>query len=143
MSDIEKTEIDIIGNNPFFDKNIEALRQSFFNGLYNLHGVTKDELREKWTFAGGDPESDYYAYFKLLCKSRIKKGLPEYTMPKHETNCVCGRDIWINCFITNYERFIVVGSCCIGKFMENGRKRTCEICKKPHRNSNEIGRAHV
>ena len=56
-------------------------------------------------------------------------------MPSHKDNCVCGHYIEENCFITNDVDIIVLGNCCIKKFLpENKSSRTCEKCKEPHKN---------
>src|SRR5690606_38727443 len=55
--------------------------------------------------------------------------------PEHKDSCICDTDIVYNHFVTNRarDRVIVVGKCCIDKFLGPNRKR-CEVCYEPHRN---------
>lgn len=90
-----------------------------------------------WKYCGGqtldedgnvepDAHSNYFALFPHL-----QRFVPYPPL----TKCVCSHRIHQNCFITNTEenRLIVVGNCCIKRFMENC-SRTCSYCVKPHRN---------
>ena len=83
---------------------------------------------EDWEYAGGDT-GRHYKYFKLKFKGKRIKA------PDHEENCPCSHDIKENCYLYNKEdgRLIVVGNCCIKKFIKKCG-RTCEDCEKPHRN---------
>ena len=53
-------------------------------------------------------------------------------MPTHKCACVCEHAIKHNCYITDGTDIIVIGNCCIKKFMEHCN-RTYEICNKPHK----------
>ena len=60
-----------------------------------------------------------------------KKTILEF--PEHQERCVCGHKIKENCYITKDDSLLVLGNCCIKKFLPNSG-RTCENCDKPHRN---------
>ena len=53
--------------------------------------------------------------------------------PEHTDRCVCDHFIQENCYITNDTDMIVVGNCCIKKFV-NKSGRTCDKCGEPHKN---------
>ena len=98
------------------------LTQRFISGLkkYNL---TIEEL-SKWKWCGSN--KTHLNYYKLvLGKDAV---LPELT-----DRCVCGHMIKENCYIENGEEILVLGNCCIKKFVPM-RTRTCEDCNKPHKN---------
>ena len=98
------------------------ISKQFINGLkeYNL---TKDELIN-WKYCGGN-EGSHYNYFKLSC--------PNDDMPEYTTECVCKHVIRENCYITNGEEILVLGNCCIKRFIPKSG-RTCELCDEPHKN---------
>ena len=49
--------------------------------------------------------------------------------------CICGHDISENCYITDGNIIIVLGNCCIRKYLPKTQcGRTCRICKQPHKN---------
>lgn len=95
----------------------------FLNGLKN-HNISKKEIENnEWKYCGGD-QGRHLNYFKLANNSEI---------PPTTDKCVCGHHIVENCFITNGERIIVLGNCCIKKFIPKST-RTCSICGEPHKN---------
>jgi len=106
------------------------LTKQFINGLksYNL---TKEDMID-WKYCGGRNGQNprHYNYFKLSC--------PNDDLPSLVFECICGHDIKENCYITNGEEFLILGNCCIKKFLPSENSgRTCEICKKPHRNTKD------
>lgn len=94
----------------------------FINGLkeYNL---TKDEIIN-WKYCGGN-KGRHYKYFKLSC--------PNDDLPECTNECVCKHYIEENCYITNGEEILVLGNCCIKRFISKSG-RTCELCDEPHQN---------
>ena len=102
-------------------KNENKIKSRLIQGLeqYNL---TFEEFYDKWKYCGGDGDKPY---FRLCFKDR--------ELPKHKSNCVCGHDIIKNCYITNGVEILILGKCCIKRFMKHNT-RTCEICEKPHKN---------
>lgn len=98
-----------------------TLTERFIRGLqeYNL---TVEEVRG-WKYCGGN-RSRHLNYFKLCC--------PDDDIPEHTDKCACGHHISENCYITDGVRILVLGNCCIKRFIPKA-KRTCERCDKPHR----------
>jgi hypothetical protein len=102
-----------------------SLSKKFIKGL-ELRGLDYDDVVNNWKYCGGDSGS-HNNYF-MLCYSSEKR-------PANEDRCVCEHPIQENCYITNGELFLVVGNCCIKKFMVKSG-RTCEECGSPHKNRN-------
>lgn len=98
------------------------LRKRFEEGLkqYNL---TIEEI-ETWKYDGGD--WDYH-----LSNWRRKYG--EVPTPAKKYNCICGQKIENNCYITDDIMRLIIGSCCIKRFLKNGFKRFCTECEEPIR----------
>lgn len=104
--------------------NESILYKRFLTGLKDIYDLTFEDIKN-WEYAGSDsPNNKYY-------RLRFPKSTK---LPEHEDNCVCGHPIIKNCYITDDRRVLVVGSCCVEKFMPNGLKRLCSQCDKPHRN---------
>ena len=110
------------------------LTKRFLKGL-ELHNLTYEEIKNNnWKYCGGNT-SRHLNYYKLCYK---EKTLPDYT-----SNCVCGHHIKENCYITDGKEFLVLGNCCIKKFIPKGKSgRTCDTCGKPHRNR-VVNRCHT
>jgi len=101
-----------------------SLSTRFIKGLRE-YNITSKEIKDgEWSYCGGDT-GRHLNYFKL-CKKNTEH--PSYT-----DKCVCGHQITENCFITNGARIIVLGNCCIKRFIPKST-RTCEECGEPHRN---------
>lgn len=98
------------------------LTDRFIKGLmeYNL---TVDEIKN-WKYCGGN-YNPHYNYFRLCC--------PNDDLPDYEDRCACGHKIVENCYITDGEQILVLGNCCIKRFIPKCG-RTCEICEQPHKN---------
>ena len=88
-------------------------------------GMTFEEFRQNWKYAGGNM-GRHYNYWRLLYGEDKK-------MPTHNDQCLCKHNIKENCYITDGKEFLVVGNCCIKRFMIH-KGRTCEECNGPHRN---------
>lgn len=99
------------------------IHQRFANGL-RQHNLTYDEVVNNWKYCGGT-DGRHLNYFNLCCKDK--------EMPDHNPRCICGQKITENCFITDDKTILVVGNCCIKRFMSKSG-RTCEQCGKPHKN---------
>ena len=99
------------------------LTKKFRRGLMRMYGMTEGDLQD-WQYCGGDYNKDqpwhakFKENFKLNCEWQPDKD-----------KCVCGVDIYYNCYITNRNRDFVIttGRCCIDKFLGPNRRR-CEIC---------------
>jgi hypothetical protein len=103
-----------------------VLQTRFLNGLQN-YNLTQDEIQNihKWTYCG-DTSFRGREKFKQLC--------PNTPFPPLTNECVCGHAIVQNCFITDGNQILILGSCCVKRFTITGTKQTCEKCKTPHKN---------
>lgn len=99
------------------------LTEKFIKGLDDF-GLTIDEIKNNWKYCGGN-KGRHLNYFKLCCKNE--------EIPEIVNKCVCGHDIQENCYITNDISILILGNCCIKKFIPKS-SRTCETCNKPHKN---------
>lgn len=100
------------------------LTTKFIEGL-KKYDLTYDEItNSNWKYCGGR-NGHHLNYFKLCFKHD--------KLPEIETNCVCGHHIEENCYITDGKEILVLGNCCIKKFIPKS-SRTCENCGEPHKN---------
>ena len=100
------------------------LTNKFIKGLEN-YGLTYGEIKNSnWKYCGGRI-GRHLNYFKLCCKND--------DLPDKVNECVCGHRIEENCYITDGEQILVLGNCCIKKFIPKS-SRTCEKCGEPHKN---------
>lgn len=99
-----------------------TLTDKFIKGLeeYNLSFY---EI-QKWKYCGGNL-SPRNKYFRMCC--------PDEPLPDYEDRCVCGHRIVENCYITDGEQILVLGNCCVKRFIPKCGK-TCEKCEQPHKN---------
>ena len=98
------------------------LTTRFIQGLTN-YDIPYDEITNKWKYCGGN-RGRHFNYYKLCWKGRKLPGLTN--------KCVCDHDIRENCYITDGESILILGNCCIKKFIPKST-RTCERCGAPHR----------
>lgn len=98
------------------------LSTRFKNGL-NKYQIMFEELKN-WKYCGGG-SGRHHNYFKVL--------YPDDEIPSHARKCLCGAGINENCYITDGKKIIVLGNCCIKRFVPKCT-RTCEVCEQPHRN---------
>ena len=116
-------------NNSSFDntfvKSVD-LSQKFINGLEE-YDLTYDDVKE-WIYCGGN-YGGHLNYYKLLFPKSKK-------IPAFIDECVCHQKLTKNCYIMDKQkkRMLILGMCCIKKFINNGLHRTCEKCGKEHRN---------
>jgi len=106
----------------------DKLKVKFEKGLLT-HNISYDYFAKNYKYYGGS-EGRHGNYFKLLTKYTDEKA-PPYTY-----YCVCGHDIKENCFVkdTITGNILVIGNCCIKKFMLINNGRTCELCGATHKN---------
>ena len=101
------------------------LTEAFLKGL-ETHNLSYEMiLANNWRYCGGDNGS-HFRYFKLCFPNRI--------LPEKVKNCVCSHAIKENCFITDGDRILILGNCCIKKFIPK-KGRTCEVCGDTHKNT--------
>jgi hypothetical protein len=106
------------------------LTERFVNGLKKNYDLTLEDIEsEGWKYCGGDRNTSQYAHLDKF----FKWGKRNHT-PRHVDKCVCGHEIKVNCYITNDKELIIIGSCCIKRFIPGGLKKLCLHCKEPHRN---------
>jgi hypothetical protein len=105
-----------------------AYYKRFLDGLQKYNISKQDIDSGKWSYCGGN-KGRHLNYFNLKYKNTKIK------LPRHKENCVCCHDIRENCYITNGDDIIVLGNCCIKRFLPNDKSlRTCGKCSKPHKN---------
>ena len=86
--------------------------------------MTLEDIRKNWKYAGGDSRS-HLTYFEIC--------FPKKRLPTHKDVCICSQAINENYELTNNNDFLVIGNCCIKRFVPKCT-RTCEKCEKPHKN---------
>lgn len=101
------------------------LSKQFINGLKNYNLTIEEINKTGWKYCGGNKNS-HLNYFKIC--------LPDYDLPEQINECVCGHTIKENCYITDGNSILILGNCCIKKFVKKCN-RICEICGEVHRNS--------
>jgi len=95
--------------------------ERFRRGL-SSRGYDPDDVMKNWRYYGGD-YGEHYNYLRLLGGHKRRK----------EDRCVCGQYIKRNCYIEKDNDVIVIGNCCIKRFMKKSG-RTCSVCEAPHIN---------
>jgi hypothetical protein len=107
-------------------KNIPSIKLTdrFIQGLKD-YGLSYDEIENgKWRYCGGN-DRQHRNYYKLCYK--------DHELPEHVEKCICGHKINENCYITDGNEILILGNCCIKKFIPDS-SRTCERCGEPHKN---------
>jgi hypothetical protein len=102
------------------------LSKQFINGLKNYE-IDFEDIKYNFKYCGGNRGS-HLNYFRLSC--------PNDDIPELVDECVCGHKIIENCYITDGDRLVILGNCCIKKFCDTSN-RTCENCGETHRNSKQ------
>lgn len=106
------------------DKDIEVSAR-FLKGLKE-YDLTIDDIKD-WTFCGGTDTEAHKKYYGVC--------FPKHRFPPSVDTCVCGVKIMRNCYIKNKQNHILIlGSCCIKRFISAGIKKTCSVCNAIHRN---------
>ena len=104
--------------------NRESIKKRFEGGLRS-HGLTLEDFERNWKYAGGD-EGRHHNYWCLRYGRDKEK-------PPHADSCLCGHPIKENCYVSDGNEFLVLGNCCIKRFVPVSG-RSCEKCNGPHRN---------
>ena len=105
----------------------DELSQRFLEGLkrYNLKF---EEIKnpQKWKPRGGNQGAG---------KRYFEQCFPDWEMPEQQDSCVCGHRIKDNRYLYNEEtdRFLVLGNCCIKRFLPQTGTKRCEDCNEPHK----------
>ena len=100
------------------------LTRKFKRGLEE-HGLTIDDMAN-WKYYGGN-RGRHFNYWKI---SRDEGE----NLPEHTNKCICDHYIQENCYITDDSEILILGNCCIKKFISKSG-RTCGICGEPHQNT--------
>ena len=111
-----------------------ATSKKFLNGLKEIHNMEFEDIKD-WVYCGGNFKQ-HYNYFKIC--------FPNAPLPEDEEICICRTKITNNCYIrppgttelapeAAVNEILIVGSCCIEKFLPNGFKRFCEQCNAVHK----------
>jgi hypothetical protein len=113
-----------------------ALSIKFINGLEKL-GLSYNEIK-KWQYCGGKSWSDG-SHTITRHEKYFHQCYPNEQFPKQVRECICGTDLIHNCFIrenneSNIESILIVGQCCVEKFIDGGLDKKCEICASSHNN---------
>jgi hypothetical protein len=101
-----------------------TLTDKFINGLTN-YGLSYEQIKMSgWKYCGGN-KGRHLKYFNLSC--------PGESVPDKENECVCGHKIEENCYITNGTDILILGNCCVKRFIDKN-SRSCETCGGLHKN---------
>lgn len=104
------------------------LSKRFINGLKE-YDIDIEDVKNNFKYCGGrNGEARHKNYWLLSC--------PNDDLPELVNKCVCNQDIVENCYITDGERILILGNCCIKRFCDTCN-RTCESCGETHRNSKQ------
>lgn len=87
------------------------------------YGMTLKDL-EGWRYCGGT-NGPHLKYWKIQFK--------DMPLPDRVNKCLCRHPIVENCYITDGKEILVLGNCCIKRFVPKCT-RTCERCGEPHKN---------
>jgi hypothetical protein len=109
------------------------LHKKFLKGLREKYELTANDLVEQeYKYAGGTLDvsnPQHFRYWEMILRQK-----PNLKKPSYQRKCICDHEIINNCYIINKEdNILVLGNCCIKKFVEKS-KRTCGWCGKEHRN---------
>ena len=106
---------------------MDNISQKFINGLREKYNMEFDEIKN-YIYCGGNYDQ-HYNYYKACFDNA--------PLPDAENKCICNNKIINNCYIrkdinTEVDDIIIVGSCCISKFLPNGFNRYCGQCGEVH-----------
>ena len=106
--------------------NVASTSDRFLKRVENElseYGMTLKDL-EGWEYCGGTKDQ-HLTYFRMR--------FGNIPLPEHVNKCLCRHPIVENCYITDGKEILVLGNCCIKRFVPKCT-RTCEICGDPHKN---------
>ena len=86
------------------------------------------DFTKQWEYIGGNEGRHLNVFHD---KVRKTEALPEVA---HQ--CICTHDIVENCYIRNVitGQILVVGNCCIQRFLKIDTSKKCSRCSAPHKN---------
>jgi hypothetical protein len=116
------------------------LSKAFINGLMAKHNMTYNDVKT-WIFCGGhaNPECENHPDEFTAYENYFRLCFPNKEFPEIKNKCVCDATLLHNCYIrkdttSTVDDILVIGSCCIKKFIDAGKVRKCEKCNSDHRN---------
>ena len=102
--------------------------ERFKQGLAEL-GYKYEDIAANYKYGGGNKLNNHVNYFKNIMRDK--------PFPKKVDHCPCGHEIIENCYLydtTNIENpVIVVGNCCIKRFLPEAAGRRCKVCGEAHK----------
>jgi len=101
----------------------ETFSKRFKSGIEE-YGLKYEDVIMNWRYYGGDYDR-HLRYYKLCSGGE--------ELPEHNPYCVCGQKIKRNCYLTKDDQILVLGNCCIKRFVHNSG-RTCSVCGLAHLN---------
>ena len=108
------------------------MKKRFIEGLKKYNLTKEDIENSNYKFIGGDNEVYSKRGEKILGKEKFQEILEN--TPKKD-KCICNHSIKVNCYIqSNSCNILVLGFCCIKKFIPNGLNKICENCGEKHNN---------
>jgi len=121
-------EIKVNENSYYYKKFMERLEQE---------SVPPEETnipyKDQWIYAGGEGGRHC-----LKLKSIVGNETYEeiQLILGRKDHCICTHEIEENCYILNIisKKILVVGNCCIKRYLNIDTSKRCEECKLPHRN---------
>ena len=123
------------------------MNRSQLTKKFRNHSITHEEaLLSGFRYVGGNgcvpfdclPDEDVQRRSRDAKRHRnyFEIAYPKTLLPPPSSDrCLCGHPIRENCYITDDNIVLVLGCCCIKRFLtpENSG-RTCGICRAPHKN---------
>lgn len=106
--------------------------KKFAKGLLEKYGLTPEELKN-YIYVGSNRDKG---------REYFREKFPDNTpFPDDEKQCVCGHNIQENCYVCPDPRngpygIVVLGNCCVKKYIREKRSKTCQDCGEKHRNRN-------
>ena len=122
--DSDNIDFESITQNQVFKVELSSLKTRFLKGLKEYGLTYEDIIKSNYRYCGGS-RGRHLNYFKLIS--------PNEELPDLSDECVCRHHIEENCYITNGEEILILGNCCIKKFIPY-KNRTCELCNNTHLN---------
>lgn len=116
-----------------------STREKFFEGLF-LAGGTKNKADYRYAGGDGDGQSSMAHYHRLYYEEEAPILYPfiDTDFPS-DNHCVCGVEIHECCYLVNVvtERTIIVGNCCIKRFLPEEYQKKCRECHLPKKYLNK------
>lgn len=101
------------------------LSERFIKGLLD-YNLTKDEIKD-WRYVGGGHTTDDRK--NDILNNKYRRYFPKAKqIPPLTDSCICGHPIQENAFISDGKHLLILGSCCVKRFLPKGLKQTCKKC---------------